>query len=162
MAKRFVLTEGQISRINKAVVDFETNLTPKDRHKRGLNVTGSIVRQFRVKSVGNDHITCRTWDGTTEGDTDVKVAKPYLLRRTPFDGETRDGITCTYSSACERQASDGVDTEDQVIVDSYIADDIIYAIRVIVGGTDTTVSDEDIMWLDLNVDGRYWAKVYAE
>jgi len=122
--------------------------------------TGTLNRpqQFRVQSVGNDHITCHTWDGTTEGTVDVKVAKPYLLRRTPFDGETRDGITYTYSSAVEREADDGADTEDQVIVDSYIEDDIIYAIRRISGGTDVTVSTVDLQWLDLNIDGRYWAK----
>ena len=39
----------------------------------------SGIARLRVKSVQDDHLVCRTWDGTTEGTSDIKVAKPYVI-----------------------------------------------------------------------------------
>lgn len=117
----------------------------------GLIVQANVVEQ------GGDWLKVLTWDGTTEGTTEIIVAKPYLLRRSITSW---NGITYTYTSDYEREATDGVDTEDQVIVPAYVADDIVYIVRVSAFGTD--VEDEDgnpVYWLDLNVDGRAWAKV---
>jgi len=83
------------------------------------------------------------------------VAKPYLLRRSLASW---NGITFAYSSNFEREATDGVDTEDQVIVPAYVPDDILYIVRPY-GGTGTVDDGGNaIVWLDLNVDGRAWAK----
>src|SRR5437879_6354462 len=38
------------------------------------------VGLYRWKSMTNDYHVCRSFDGTTEGATDVKVAKPDTLR----------------------------------------------------------------------------------
>lgn len=120
--------------------------------------TAAQVSQYRIKSVGADHLVCRTWDGTTEGTLDLLVAKPYLLRRTPFDGQTRDGITYTYSSDIAREADDGSTTETQVVVPSWVADDIIYATREVQGGVEAEGGGEELFWVDDNRDGRAWAK----
>lgn len=124
--------------------------------------TASVVpeiRRFRVVSVETDYLYCNTWDGVTQGDVAVKVVLPYLLRRTPFDGYTRNGITYTYTSDTEREADDGSDTETQVIVPSYVVDDEIYAVRNVTGTSGVRDSDNvPVDWLDLNVDGRAWAK----
>lgn len=125
------------------------------------------VRQFKIVSQDADYLKCNAYDGVASGDLVYYVAKPYLLRRTPFDGESRAGIEYEYSSDSARVADDGVDTEDQTIVPSYQADDIVYAIMGIAGGTSERLdSDESggeteprIMWVDLNVDGRAWCKV---
>lgn len=111
----------------------------------------------------NDHLECTL---LADDAIEVLVAKPYLLRRTPFDGLTRDGIEYTYSSASARIADDG-DEENQVIVPSYVAGDVIYALRGIEDGVLLTVQSgddagADLNWIDMNLDGREWAKQYEE
>ena len=117
---------------------------------------GGVILQVNVVEQGGDWLKVRTWDGTIEGTVDLYVAKPYLLRRSLASW---NGLTFTYTSNYEREATDGVDSEDQVIVPAYVVDDILYIVRP-VGGTDTVdAADNPILWLDLNVDGRAWAKV---
>lgn len=121
-----------------------------------------VVALFRIESVAADHLVCRRWDDLAgAGAEDVLVAKSYLLRRTPFDGKTRDGITYTYTTDIEREATEGADSETQVVVPLYVAGDVIAAaspvsghfLQPTVAGLPTTVP-----WLDLNLDGRAWAK----
>jgi len=91
---------------------------------------------------------------------DVAIARPYLLRQTPFDGLTRDGITYTYTSKILRTADDGNDSITEQIIPKYVNDDIIYGIRAVGSGVDVRDDSEEVLyWLDLNVDGRAWAKV---
>ena len=112
-------------------------------------------QRFRVKSVGIDVLICREWDGTTEGAIDVNVALPYLLQRTPFDGNTRNGVTYTYTNNFTRTASDGSTVETQRITPDYVVDDEIVAVAVgtVLGGFNEITSD----WIDANLDGRAWA-----
>jgi hypothetical protein len=119
-------------------------------------------QQFVITGVDGDYVTAHTLRDGHEGAQTIYIAKPYLLRRTPFDGLSRSGITYTYSSHVTRQADDGSSTEDQVVVPGYVAGDVIYAVRPI-GGTGVTRPDGsggtyDVTWLDLNCDGRAWAK----
>jgi len=114
---------------------------------------GAKVTRFRYKSMSGDYLVCRTWDGTTEGDTDVKVAKPYLLR----ESTTRTGYTYNYTGDQARtstKTSDG-STEDQVIVPAYVEDDEIWATKA---DTGVTVGGVDVTYIDLNLDARAWAK----
>lgn len=50
-------------------------------------VTGSAgeVRAFRIKEAVCDATLCRTWNGSEEGDEDVIVLQPWLLRQTTTD-----------------------------------------------------------------------------
>ena len=117
------------------------------------------AKRFRVKSESNDYLVCRTWDGTTEGSTDVLVAKPYLLQRTPFHGvavtyPNAQVITYTYAAAYERTADDTVDSETQIVTPRYFVDEEIIGIAVPRGGTGV----DDCDWMDLNTAGRHWAK----
>jgi hypothetical protein len=128
------------------------------RHGRRSR-TGLQMQMFTVVDVDCDFLWCRTWDGENVGDEDILVALPWMLRWTPFDGETRDGITYEYTSYVERTADDGDATEDQVIVPDYVTGDVIFAAKGIVGGTYATDENGDeVEWQDLNVDGRAWAK----
>lgn len=128
--------------------------------RRIPGVQGAIVAQFVVASVGDDHLVCRTWDGSNQGDADVLVAKPWLLRKTPFHGLTLNGKTYIYDSGTARNVDDGNEDEDQVIIPSYTdpSGAVIYAVRGVVGGTGVVVESDPVVWLDLNVDGRAWAK----
>jgi hypothetical protein len=117
---------------------------------------GHIMQQFKVHEIDGDYLICHTWDGTDEGAVDIKVARPYLLRRTPFDGYTRNSITYTYVSDVERTAAKSGETDiTELVTPSYQVGDVIYAIRDIRGGT--AVEDAP-NWLDCNVDGRAWAE----
>lgn len=109
---------------------------------------GARVRRFRIVNANDfpDHVVCVTWDGTTEGTREYDVLKPWSLRRTPFDGQSRAGIGYTHTSNVRRTASDGSQSETQVIVPNYFATDELYAVK----------TDEG--WVDINVDGRAWAK----
>ena len=114
------------------------------------------VLQVNVVEQGGDWLKVLTWNGADEGTDLIYVAKPYLLRRSLTSW---NGITFTYSSNFERTATKGGDTEDQVMVPAYVADDILYIVRPY-GGTDTVDPvGQPIVWVDLNVDGRAWAKV---
>lgn len=120
------------------------------------------TKQFKVVSLDTDVIICNTFDGVQQGTDDIKVAMPFLLRKTPFDGFSRDGISYVYKTFNSRTASRGSDEEEQVIVDSYFLGDVIYATRGIFGGTavylDAPTNTIPIVWLDDNRDGRYWAQ----
>src|SRR5690606_26595311 len=79
--------------------------------------SGVHYQWFRVKSQGSDTLTCRTYNPETdeEGNNDITVAKPFHLRRTPFDNETftyADGtaISYVYASHRRRTATVGSDS----------------------------------------------------
>lgn len=199
---------GWLQRVAGAIVQ-RISIADRNVHRTGTSIAigpspragrGATVRQFRFKSMERDsqvidsvtvevdYLICRSWDGETEGSEDVKIAKPYLLRRTPFhdDGatggtfstfdttKTRDDKGYIYDATndFEREATKSDDaTENQVIVPSYVVDDIIYAVRGVVGRLDANSievfnegkPDEEarvvpLIWLHMD-DGRAWAKV---
>ena len=130
------------------------------RAAKHQSVSAMSIHRMRVKNTSDfpDHLVCRTWDGTTEGDTDVLVAKPYLLRRTPFDGHERGGATIVFTSMKTRTLTLDGDTEDQVVIPPYLLNDEINAALGIVDGTGVEHLGEPVRYLDLNVDGREWMK----
>lgn len=138
--------------------------------RRSAMPTKAVVRRFRVKSEQADYVVCRLWypaadsGAGVEGTVDVNIAKPYLLRRTPFDGVaiTYPGaqvITYTYTQHYSRSADDTVDTETQVMTPRYFVNEQILAVRGIGGSTGVAVSGDWLVWEDLNGAGRHWAKV---
>ena len=117
--------------------------------------------QLRVKEVSTteDWLRCRTWDGATEGAEDVYVARPYTMRRTPYDGQTIDGKTYSFlvqSGILVRHIvfSDS-SFERQKITPPYLVNDIIYAMPAATG---VTVLGSPVALLDINCDGRAWAE----
>lgn len=133
--------------------------------------SGASVQQFKIVSDGGDYWNCKTWDGTTLGSTEIKVAKPFKLRAGTgkIASEVIRGVTYTYtytgvyisgSSGPYKyytravSGSDGSGETDYVIPDP-IANDIIYAISF---STATPSSLADVTWLDINADGRAWAQ----
>lgn len=105
--------------------------------------------------VQNDYVLA---NGAT-ANNNVKIGKPYLLQQTPFDGATLDGLTYTYTDGAKRNVDDGTSNEDQVIVPSYtiVSGAVILAARRFMRGP-VVASDPLIEWVDLNIDGRAWAK----
>lgn len=132
----------------------------------GAVSAGSITQQFRLKQSGDgfaDHLRCRTWDGETEGDEDIFIAKPWMLRRIPFDHQTRAGITYDYIGNASRWATRVSDNEREVqlIIPTYHIADVIFATASIIGGTGIIVGSYRT-WLDENRDGRAWARKHDQ
>ena len=119
----------------------------------GPDIIDARPTRMRVKdhTTNNDYLVCRTWDGTTEGDVDIDVAKPFQLRHivANYDGLT----TLTTTDAQTVTAGDGVTTETWAVNLAYFVDCEIYAVKVPKGGTGDATATE---WMDLNVDGRKW------
>lgn len=151
----------EISRATNRVLGMPVE-TPQQSRR---NIPTSELIRFVVKSVSDDHLVCRTWDGTNEGTVDIKVAKPYILRRTPFHGKTLtvNGNTLTYSyaSGTQRTVTKSGGSETQIIVPGYVATgsgyqgNQVWAARCDAG---VTVSGETVFLVDVNIDGRMWAK----
>ena len=118
------------------------------------NQVGAGVTQMQISTIDGDYLACNYYQDGTATDA-VNVAKNYKLRRTPFDTLTIGGITYTYTSDTQRTAV-GATTETQVVVPAYTVGDIIYASRV--SGLDVTLSSLPLEWVDVNADGRAWAK----
>ena len=151
------LTAATVNEIIGAVRRVQGGVKPPQQVKPTASPQ-SNVRQFEVVGVRTDYLICNAFDGTNAG-AEFAVAMPYLLRRTPFDGSSRNGISYDYTSATARTATQDTTTETQVIVPSYVAGDIIYGVKGVIGGTDTYDADDAaVEWLDMNVDGRAWAK----
>ena len=98
------------------------------------------------------------------GETEDKlIALPYLLRKTPFDGEERNGVEYTYTdqsgeiSTTNRTATVPAQNyaEAQTIIPNYVEGDTIFCQYV--GGSGTGVVGVD--YIDMNLDARAWALV---
>lgn len=133
----------------------------------------------------DDYLTCKGYDPNAERATrytrgahkTIKVAKPALLQRTPWDGQTVnlivDGVetpvTFQYTGIGVRTATATIGDEEvseiQRITMDYIPGDVIVAVEVrksaAVDGMDVYApggsGQKGLTWLDLNMSGRSWA-----
>lgn len=110
-----------------------------------------FLRRFEITSIEGDYLICTS---VTTGEM-VNVARPHLLRRSLT---SHNGVSFTYTDDQTRTADDGADTETQVIVPAYVAEDEIKAFRVIDGTGIVDDDDKVIWWEDANNDGRFWAQ----
>jgi hypothetical protein len=118
----------------------------------GTSTGSSTVAWFVYKSMQSDHLVCRSYEGGLEGSIDVNVYKPHQLRFS-VGGRTIDGVAISYSAYNiedqTRTAGLLANTYTEVITTRYVVGDIIAA---------TQIEGE---WVDMNIDGRAWAKAYA-
>jgi hypothetical protein len=121
----------------------------------------ATLQEVTVTSVSWDHYVC--WNGSEQ----VLVAKPYKLRRSPFNGTVNYvdevgrayAVTYNYTHPSRRSASmNGTLVEYQVVIPRYVTPtDKIY----IIGGSITVDIDgvqRTLDFLDINADGRAWAR----
>ncbi|MDL5054141.1 hypothetical protein QQ056_11370 [Oscillatoria laete-virens NRMC-F 0139] len=114
----------------------------------------SCIIRMRVVSVHNNHLLCTRWIGVGWSSIQEKVAKPFLLRASIT---TRNGINYTFTDPFTRNATQASNTETQVIVPSYVANhDEIFAVSI--SHTGVIDSGRELTLMDLNIDGRAWAK----
>ncbi len=147
--------------------------------KDAKSAAPTVITAYRVKSEQDDYVTCRTWDGTTEGVVDVLVAKPFKCRgratASVIYGNTWEySYNLTAATADDpiiRTATATIDGQDysidEVVSPPYlwsatiydgagdVLDDLIWATQVYTGAFDA--DGQPIEWQDLNADGRAWA-----
>lgn len=130
-------------------------------------VAGDLAQQAQVfqgeiVSVSADHLIVREYriypspTPPVVGSTSILVAKPYLLRRTPFDGQTRDGVTYAYTSDQVRTATIGPDQRTEHVTPGYVIGDLVYCLRTVLNGTGVESGGAIIGALEL-AGGRMWA-----
>jgi hypothetical protein len=107
---------------------------------------GGLVTQFVFKSMGEDHIVCREWDGSAEGPDDVLIAKPLAIRQ-----HYAGGTAAAYVTPTRRL----VGIVSQTVFPPYRVNDLIYAARSS-NGTGVTVAGVAVDWVELI--GRVWVE----
>ncbi len=123
--------------------------------------------QFVIQSVGNNHLI--GYEAEDEDQTEVFVAKPYMLRTNPWHGNTwtirGKQITYTYQDIDYRLATSPDETdENQYIVQPYSVGNRLWVVRTR-EPTDVIEVDEaegEIHRYDMNVDGRNWGYLVPE
>lgn len=97
-------------------------------------------------------------DGAVDNDVIVLLAKPWLLRRTPFDGQVRGGKLYQYENDTARVASIDNQEERQLVIDRFFVGDVLYATKDVIGGSGVFDGEGvELDWL-MQSDGRAWAK----
>ena len=117
------------------------------------------ILQARIVVIAIDWVECNVYQfieggASWTGPSQFVVGLPWLLRQTPFDGQTYNGVTYNYTGIHVREATAAAVTETQRITPDYVLGDVIYVARYIRGGTGISQNLESI---DLNLDGRCWA-----
>lgn len=132
---------------------------------RGL----STSKMFLFTQFGPNDLTDRDFivgvelfeDGSSFGLTNIKIAMPFLLRRTPFDAGSRAGISYTYTNNFTRSADDGGGPVEEIIVPSFEVGDVIFAHNAFPHTrVHTDASDPGSPWITLQMenDGRMWSR----
>lgn len=138
------------------LVDFCREIAPQQSGSHGVMVdrksngtsfkissverSNTELKMFIVKSVHDDYITCRNWDGEHEGISDIKIAKPFELRKTGWHGVTvtytlettgaTRPVTYSYLSSVYRTATSGSTVEWEAIRPPYVPNkSVIYAAK---------------------------------
>jgi len=139
----------------------------------GSGVKWAIVRlgtswtsDFVVKEEYDNYLICKQWNGSDEFGDDIPVAKPWLLRRSSYDGLIRNGITYTHVDTLTRSATDGSTTQQEQITIPYWLPETGFKGEVITAeyklvSTGLTVSGIAVRYEDCNRAGRTWAKVVS-
>ena len=135
---------------------LETPFNPLSGKRLKLGDVDGDIAVMDVLVVGSDSndfgdiILCRK-TGADDDSQRIEVYKPYMLRRSPFDGQTVDEIEYVYSDNYSRTAEgeeggeyEG-EGEDQFVVPPYLIGEQIIAVKF------------QFSWVDLNNAGRCWA-----
>jgi len=117
-----------------------------------------MTRRFKIASVAGNYLVCNPYavDGTVITSQSINIARPYELQTSLA---AWNGLTFSYTDNQSRSATDGTNTEPQVIVPAYVVGDQIMAECMPHGGTGVTDSSgKKVNWMDSNRGGRAWAK----
>jgi len=142
-----VLTESSIGDIDPNSLGAIYRLCPQY----------TAQQQFQIVSVFDDLLLCNRFRDGVADTAQITVAKPWMLRRTPFDGITYQGVQYSYTGTDARTATQGEETEDQEIVPAYASGDILCAQPV--AGLGLSHGGASVDFQDVNETGRAWAQL---
>lgn len=162
--------------VKKPIQPTEENPFPSDPEFR--------FGVFKVEEIKDDYLVCKGFNPrakfpftefTPAAFAKVEIAKPPLLQRTPWDGETIeiDGTEYTYNYTDDNTRTKSwtdEDENDQEVEENidipYFVDDILVAVEVrknqVVDGmkvNETKVKNSNgalLSWVDINVSARKW------
>lgn len=174
----FADLEREVMDLRRELVALREAQEPQRSHLASVvgvtGTSGARLQRFKVTNtlpciegpecvVGGDYVVARAWDGTTLGAEDINLAKPYDLRRTPFDGKTIGHVTYEYLSNTLRTALNTGQIpfreETQVLVPRLLVGEEIVAQRGILGGTGVVVDGEELVW-EMQSTPRAWTEVF--
>lgn len=131
---------------------FDASMVTNDVGVIGPIPSGVTAQLVTVAVVLDDALLC------VDDDVERLVAKPYDLRRTPFDGQTINGISYAYSTSQNRIVSSTISgsffRSFQIVAPLYEVGSRILALKLSADAT----GDEDATWQDMNSTGRAWAR----
>lgn len=141
-----------------------------------IRAMGGDIAMFRLKSVPawsalkpSNYVVARTWDGTTEGTTDIYIAKNVETRQPASETIAGELWTYTYSTGADsnnqyRTAVHSGVNETQIVTPYWICDTTESSIIFAMGARNTgVIKDEDeateeaLLWL--LITSRCWAKI---
>jgi hypothetical protein len=155
---------GQVSKSNQfGVVSRE--LASTDIRQTASASSSEVMELVRVEG---DYLVCKRIDGTGRGiGEEVKVAKPYLLRKSTFDGKTIGNVIFyAYSSdgtfRMVRSAQPQMTfTQSERIDPPYIIVGLKnYVVGAAVSHTGLVVGEAEVQYIDLNIEPREWRAAY--
>ena len=156
------ITADNLQTLSRAI---RANSRGVNSHRRVLPDLGWANATYQFIITANDnanYLTCQLWDsekGEADG-VDVRVSKPYLNQAATLNGYTdANGVSYTFTGIDALTALDTGSSvsEDWVITLPYVVGDLIYAVGNVRGGIDN--AEDDVDFIDLNIDGRAWAVV---
>lgn len=123
---------------------------------------GDASELYKIQSIENDYLVCKTWDGTTLGTDAVKIAKPWLLQHQIGRYATAITLASVDSQTVNVGFADDVEATWKV-APAYAVDDLIQAVARLTGVTET-IEDEAIplLMMDINHDARAWCEIQPE
>ena len=179
-AKGEAITAKRLNEHVDATNRLAGGVTPPAQKVRPANATtvraaASKVVQFVVVSEEAEYLICAPFDGVKVSNESVKVAKPWHLRASTYDGKSigTTSYTSLFSETgdyTKRKASGGAGTWTETIEPAYVkqavfapldTNSVIYAARNIEGAGDDVLRDgayNPTQYLDLNVNGRNWVR----
>lgn len=142
------------------------------KQRARIQTAGIVLVELRYESQHDDYLVCKK--SLPDGTSDIiNVAKPFLLRRTPFDNQTINGVRYDYSSPERRVARTG--SGDSLVVETHKITPPYLRIplqqpgnrgftRILAARVDRLdmkdTDGEDVLWISLD-DPRMFAEVVS-
>lgn len=152
---------GEIIYATKSITADDNGSLLVDLNAAGRCWVPYAPRQVIIKTIQDDYLECKPFENGAEdssADT-IYVARPFTLRRTPWDGQTVAGVSYSYTGSDARVASAaGEEDESQIIIPAYIADQSVIIIGYLQYPIQLSVQlPLATRYFDMNTDGRAWA-----
>ena len=159
------LTAGgtpSVGMVRQAILDDSVKLIEVDLGSGG---GGGASGPYRVKSVAGDYLVCRTWDGTTEGASDVFIAKEWKHRNS-LTAETIMGQAHTYGYATDASDPSGMNVirNDSVVGGATTAERLLppwvqdEEVMAVAGRTGVVAGDGTAVALLVTARSAQWAE----